>query len=74
MEGFNLVRLDPPIRFKYPQNSRGRSPKVGVARALGRAPLLLMDEPFGAVDPLVREQLQDEFIRIHRKLKKTVVL
>jgi osmoprotectant transport system ATP-binding protein len=60
---------------KFPhQLSGGEAQRVGVARALGADPeILLMDEPFGAVDPLGREVLQDEFIRIQRKLKKTVV-
>jgi osmoprotectant transport system ATP-binding protein len=71
-----LVRLDPTTyRNKYPNElSGGEAQRVGVARALGAdPPVLLMDEPFGAVDPLTREQLQDEFIRIQRQLKKTVV-
>nr|WP_321304036.1 ABC transporter ATP-binding protein [uncultured Sphaerochaeta sp.] len=71
-----LVRLDPKIyRNKYPHElSGGEAQRVGVARALGAdPPVLLMDEPFGAVDPLTREQLQDEFIRIQRQLKKTVI-
>ncbi len=72
----NLVRLEPGIyRNKYPHElSGGEAQRVGVARALGAdPPVLLMDEPFGAVDPLTREQLQDEFIRIQRQLKKTVI-
>ena len=75
-ELLRLVRLDvQSYRKKYPsQLSGGEAQRVGVARALGAdPPVLLMDEPFGAVDPLTREQLQDEFIRIQRQLKKTVV-
>jgi len=71
-----LVKLDyQRYEGKYPaQLSGGESQRVGVARALGaNPPVLLMDEPFGAVDPLTREQLQDDFIRIQRELKKTVV-
>ncbi len=71
-----LVRLDPKIyRKKYPHElSGGEAQRIGFARALGAdPPMLLMDEPFGAVDPLNREQLQNEFIRIQRKLHKTVV-
>ncbi len=71
-----LVRLDPEIYSKkYPHElSGGEAQRIGFARALGAdPPMLLMDEPFGAVDPLNREQLQDEFIRIQRKLHKTVV-
>ncbi len=72
----SLVRLDPKIYSKkYPhQLSGGEAQRIGFARALGvDPPMLLMDEPFGAVDPLNREQLQNEFIRIQRKLHKTVV-
>lgn len=75
-ELLSLVRLDPAeYLHKYPRElSGGEAQRVGVARALGvDPPVLLMDEPFGAVDPLNREILQDEFIRIQRQLKKTVV-
>ncbi|MDT4761704.1 ABC transporter ATP-binding protein [Sphaerochaeta sp. PS] len=71
-----LVRLDPEIyRKKYPNElSGGEAQRIGFARALGSdPPVLLMDEPFGAVDPLNRILLQDEFIRIQRQLKKSVV-
>ena len=75
-ELLNLVKLNPDIYGgKYPRHlSGGEGQRVGVARALGAdPPVLLMDEPFGAVDPLTREVLQDEFIRIQRRLKKTVI-
>ncbi|NYG53823.1 ABC transporter ATP-binding protein [Nocardioides perillae] len=61
---------------RYPhQLSGGQRQRVGVARALAaNPPLLLMDEPFGAVDPVVRVRLQDEFLRLQRELGKTVVM
>jgi osmoprotectant transport system ATP-binding protein len=71
-----LVGLDPSeYAVKYPvQLSGGEAQRVGVARALAAdPPVLLMDEPFGAVDPLTRERLQGEFARIQRELRKTVV-
>ncbi|HEY3317875.1 MAG TPA: ABC transporter ATP-binding protein [Coriobacteriia bacterium] len=71
-----LVRLEPAAYLgKYPrQLSGGEAQRVGVARALAAdPPVLLMDEPFGAVDPLTRERLQIEFARIQRELHKTVV-
>ena len=72
-----LVGLNPAqYASKYPrQLSGGEAQRVGVARALAAdPPVLLMDEPFGAVDPLNRSRLQDEFLRIQRELRKTVVL
>jgi osmoprotectant transport system ATP-binding protein len=72
-----LVGLDPAIYGdRYPhQLSGGQRQRVGVARALAaNPPVLLMDEPFGAVDPVVRVRLQDEFLRLQRELGKTVVL
>ena len=76
LELMNLVGLDPEIyATKYPHElSGGEAQRIGVARALAAdPPILLMDEPFGAVDPLGRLVLQNEFLSIQRRLKKTVV-
>jgi osmoprotectant transport system ATP-binding protein len=76
-ELLELVGLDPATYAdRYPhQLSGGQRQRVGVARALAAdPPLLLMDEPFGAVDPVVRVRLQDEFLKIQRELGKTVVM
>jgi osmoprotectant transport system ATP-binding protein len=75
-ELMELVGLDPAVfANRYPhQLSGGQRQRVGVARALAaNPPVLLMDEPFGAVDPVVRVRLQDEFLRLQRELGKTVV-
>ena len=75
-ELLELVGLDPAdYRARYPhQLSGGQQQRVGFARALGAdPPILLMDEPFGAVDRITRERLQNEFLRIQRTLNKTVV-
>ena len=75
-ELLELVGLDPSqYAEKYPrQLSGGEAQRIGVARALAAdPPVLLMDEPFGAVDPLNRDRLQGEFVKIQRALKKTVV-
>ncbi|MEU9470535.1 betaine/proline/choline family ABC transporter ATP-binding protein [Streptomyces avermitilis] len=76
-ELLDLVGLDPKtFGARYPdQLSGGQRQRVGVARALAAdPPVLLMDEPFGAVDPVVREQLQDEFLRMQEAVRKTVLL
>ncbi|MEU6661002.1 betaine/proline/choline family ABC transporter ATP-binding protein [Streptomyces sp. NPDC046821] len=75
-EMLDLVGLDPAeFRGRYPrQLSGGQQQRVGVARALAAdPPVLLMDEPFGAVDPITRDHLQDELIRLQRELHKTIV-
>jgi osmoprotectant transport system ATP-binding protein len=71
-----LVGLDPAqYRRRYPaQLSGGQRQRVGVARALAAdPPVLLMDEPFGAIDPVTRARLQDEFLRLQAEVRKTVV-
>jgi osmoprotectant transport system ATP-binding protein len=69
------VGLAPELGDRYPaQLSGGQQQRVGVARALAAdPPVMLMDEPFSAVDPVVREQLQDEFLRLQEDLGKTIV-
>ena len=75
-ELLDLVGLDPGLyRDRYPhQLSGGQQQRVGVARALGvDPPVLLMDEPFGAIDPISRDRLQQEFLRLQGEVRKTVV-
>ncbi|MFI9822402.1 ABC transporter ATP-binding protein [Streptomyces sp. NPDC052013] len=75
-EMLDLVGLEPgEFHGRYPrQLSGGQQQRVGVARALAAdPPVLLMDEPFGAVDPITRDHLQDELIRLQRELHKTIV-
>jgi osmoprotectant transport system ATP-binding protein len=71
-----LMGLEPAeFRDRYPKElSGGQAQRVGVARALGADPeVLLMDEPFGAIDPITRDRLQNEFLRLQRDLRKTIV-
>ncbi|MFJ2406102.1 ABC transporter ATP-binding protein [Streptomyces xanthochromogenes] len=75
-ELLDLVGLDPKTYgSRYPEQlSGGQRQRVGVARALAAdPPVLLMDEPFGAVDPVVRERLQNEFLRLQSQVRKTVL-
>jgi osmoprotectant transport system ATP-binding protein len=75
-EMLTVVGLDPAqYRSRYPrQLSGGQQQRVGVARALAAdPPIMLMDEPFGAVDPITRSRLQDEFLSLQQTLRKTIV-
>jgi osmoprotectant transport system ATP-binding protein len=74
-ELMQMVGLDPGLAVRYPhQLSGGQRQRVGVARALGADPaILLMDEPFGALDPITRDELQREFLSLQQRLHKTIV-
>jgi osmoprotectant transport system ATP-binding protein len=74
-ELLELIGLPGDFRDRYPaQLSGGQRQRVGVARALAAdPPLMLMDEPFGAIDPINRERLQNEFLRLQAELRKTIV-
>ena len=75
-ELLDTVGLDPAeFRDRYPKElSGGQAQRVGVARALGADPaVMLMDEPFGAIDPITRDRLQNEFLRLQAELRKTIV-
>jgi osmoprotectant transport system ATP-binding protein len=74
-ELITLIGLDPELADRYPvQLSGGQQQRVGVARALAADPgVMLMDEPFGAVDPINRDRLQNEFLRLQAELRKTIL-
>jgi osmoprotectant transport system ATP-binding protein len=75
-ELLKLAGLEPDIfRFRYPRElSGGQAQRIGVVRALATdPPVMLMDEPFGAIDPINREVLQDEFLKIQAKVRKTII-
>jgi osmoprotectant transport system ATP-binding protein len=74
-ELMQLIGIAPELRDRYPaQLSGGQQQRVGVARALAANPgVMLMDEPFGAVDPINRERLQNEFLRLQAEVRKTIL-
>ena len=75
-ELLEIVGLEPPrFRDSYPrQLSGGQRQRVGVARALAAdPPVMLMDEPFGAIDPITRDRLQNEFLRLQKQMRKTIM-
>ncbi len=75
VELLDLIGLEAAMRDRYPaQLSGGQQQRVGVARALAAdPPVMLMDEPFGAIDPISRERLQNEFLRLQAQIRKTVL-
>ncbi|HEX3563481.1 MAG TPA: ABC transporter ATP-binding protein [Solirubrobacterales bacterium] len=74
-ELFEVIGLDPALGDRFPsQLSGGQQQRIGVARALAAdPPVMLMDEPFGAIDPINRERLQNEFLRLQADIQKTVL-
>jgi osmoprotectant transport system ATP-binding protein len=75
-ELLELVGLDPATDLRrYPgEFSGGQQQRIGVARAMAvDPPIMLMDEPFGAIDPITRDRLQDDFLRLHREVRKTII-
>src|SRR4051794_4445814 len=74
-ELFEVIGLDPALGDRFPsQLSGGQQQRIGVARALAAdPPVMLMDEPFGAIDPINRERLQNEFLRLQAEIRKTVL-
>ncbi len=74
-ELLETVGIDRSYRSRYPKElSGGQRQRIGVARAMAAdPPVLLMDEPFGAIDPITRERLQDEFLRLQEDIQKTIV-
>jgi osmoprotectant transport system ATP-binding protein len=74
-ELLELVGLEPGDAKRYPgQFSGGQRQRIGVARAMAAGqPIMLMDEPFGAVDPITRDRLQSDFLRLHEEVQKTII-
>ena len=74
-ELLEMVGLEPSYRERFPKElSGGQRQRIGVARAMAAdPPVLLMDEPFGAIDPITRDRLQNEFLRLQQEIKKTII-